>query len=150
MLKKKILFICTHNSCRSQIAEGLLNYYCGDRFFAMSAGVEKTRVHPLAVQVMNEIDIDISTQYSKLIDEFQNDKFDIVVTVCDHANETCPFYPGKKIIHKGFEDPSKVDGSDEEQLVAFRNTRDEIKEWILKNICDEQSNHQTKGKIHVK
>jgi arsenate reductase len=116
----------------------------------MSAGVEKTRVHPFAIQVMKEIDIDISTHYSKLIDEFQNNKFDIVVTVCDQANETCPFYPGKKIIHKGFEDPSKVDGSDKEQLVAFRNTRDEIKEWILKNICDEESNHQTKGGIHVK
>ena len=131
------------------MAEGLLNFYCGNGFVAKSAGVEKTSVHPLAIKVMNEIDIDISRHYSKLIDEFKNDTFDIVVTVCDQANETCPFYPGKKVLHQGFTDPSTVDGSDEEQLQAFRKTRDEIKEWILKNICDEQSS-QDPGEIHDK
>ena len=135
MSKKQVLFICTHNSCRSQMAEGLLNQYCEEGFKASSAGVKQTRVHPLAIQVMDEINIDISQHRSKLIDEFRDTKFDYVVTVCDHAKETCPFFPAKKVLHKRFFDPGRMKGTQEEKLNAFRNVRDEIKEWIIDYFC---------------
>jgi len=129
MKKKKVLFLCTHNSCRSQIAEGFLNYLYKDRYQAFSAGVEKTCVNPYAIEVMRDIGIDISDHRSKTINEFKDNYFDIVVTVCDHAREVCPFFPGKKVIHKGFMDPSE-EGNIEEILNRFRKTRDEIKNWI--------------------
>ena len=132
---KRVLFICTHNSCRSQMAEALLNQLCGSEFQAQSAGVQKTKVHPLAIKVMSEIDIDISTQSSKLIDQFKETQFDIVVTVCDNAKETCPFFPGKQVMHQSFQDPSQVAGSEEQKLISFRKTRDEIKNWIIKAFC---------------
>lgn len=134
--KTHVLFICTHNSCRSQMAEAILNHVCSDRFKAYSGGVKKTRVHHLAIQVMNEIDIDISHQYSKHIDEFKDKQFDIVVTVCDNAKETCPFFPGKNVIHKSFVDPGTVQGTAKKRLHAFRQVRDEIKQWILNEFCD--------------
>jgi len=117
------------------MAEGLLNQYCGNRFQAYSAGVKKTHVHPLAIQVMKEIDIDISRHRSKLVDEFKEITFDVVVTVCDQANETCPFFPGKKVIHKGFTDPESIVELKNEQLNAFRSIRDEIKQWIMDYFC---------------
>jgi arsenate reductase (thioredoxin) len=129
--KKTVLFICTHNSCRSQMAEGLLNTLYKDKYEAFSAGVEKTTVNPYAIEVMKEIGIDISKQYSKLITDFQGKEFDFVVTVCDNARETCPFFPGKKIIHKSFNDPSKGDIPTEELVDNFRKTRDEIKQWVV-------------------
>jgi len=129
--KKSVLFLCTHNSCRSQIAEGLLNSMYGSSYEAFSAGIEKTKVNPYTVEVMKEIGIDLSKHYSKTINKFQTQKFDIVVTVCDNARETCPFFPGKKVIHKNFKDPSNVEGNIDKILSAFRKTRDEIKEWIV-------------------
>jgi arsenate reductase (thioredoxin) len=148
MIKKQVLFICTHNSCRSQMAEGLLNHYCSNRFQAYSAGVEKTHVHPLAIQVMKEIDIDISQHRSKLVDEFKETVFDVVVTVCDHARETCPFYPGKKVIHKGFTDPGIITESKNDQIESFRVVRDEIKDWIMEKFCDStDSMNETDGMI---
>jgi arsenate reductase len=102
---------------------------------AFSAGIKKTHVHPLAIQVLKENDIDISNNRSKTIDEFKGKPFDYVITVCDHAKETCPFFPGKKIIHKGFTDPSDFEGTFDEKLHAFRNTRDEIKQWIKEIFC---------------
>jgi arsenate reductase (thioredoxin) len=147
--KIQVLFICSHNSCRSQMAEGILNHFCGDFFHAQSAGIKKTHVHPLAIQVMNEIDIDISNQQSKHLDEFRNKKFDVVATVCDSAKETCPFYPGKKIIHQSFFDPSTVQGSKEKQLTTFRKTRDEIKQWLQKEFCDTTEIKHKKGEINV-
>ena len=129
--KKTVLFLCTHNSCRSQIAEGLLNTLYSNNYKAYSAGVEKTKVNPYASEVMKEIGIDLSKHYSKTVDEFKYENFDYVVTVCNTAKETCPFFPGNKIIHKSFEDPSKVDGSIEDILDSFRKTRDEIKNWII-------------------
>jgi len=146
MAKKSVLFICTHNSCRSQIAEGIVNHYCTRDFEAFSAGIEKTHVHPLAVKAMNEIDIDISDQRSKTIDEFKGKTFDYVVTVCDHAKETCPFFPGKHVIHKGFEDPGDVEGPIDEKLHAFRDTRDEIKEWIKEIFCSKEKDEYGGGK----
>ncbi|RKY02042.1 MAG: arsenate reductase ArsC, partial [Spirochaetes bacterium] len=105
-MKKTILFICTHNSARSQMAEGLVNYYYSEYFQAKSAGTIPTMVNPYALAVMKELGIDISHQRSKPIEEFRNKTFDIVVTVCDSARETCPFFPGKIVLHRGFEDPS--------------------------------------------
>jgi len=130
MNKKTVLFLCTHNSCRSQIAEGLLNSIYASRYEAKSAGVEATKVNPYAIEVMKEIGIDLSKHYSKSIEEFSDEKFDFVVTVCNTAKETCPFFPGKKIIHKAFDDPSSFEGSIEDTLSVFRGTRDEIKNWI--------------------
>lgn len=133
--KKTILFLCTHNSCRSQMAEGIVNSLSDCDYIASSAGIEKTLVHPLAIQVMDEIGIDISKQYSKLVTELKNKEFDYVVTVCDHAKEACPFFPGKNLIHKNFLDPGKLNEPREEQLHDFRRVRDEIKAWILEEIC---------------
>jgi len=130
-VKQRILFICTHNSARSQMAEGLMNALLGDRYEASSAGTEQTRVKPQAIQVLSDIGIDITHHRSKIIDEFRGTQFDIVVTVCDNAKETCPFFPGKKVVHKSFSDPSSADGSEEEKLEAFRRVRDEIKAWLL-------------------
>lgn len=131
MERKKVLFICTHNSARSQMAEGLLRARYGDSYKAYSAGVQATEVRSGAIKVMKEINIDISHHRSKSIEEFQNTMFDVVVTVCDHANETCPFFPGKRHLHKGFQDPSECTGDEEEILGCFRRVRDEIEEWVM-------------------
>lgn len=117
------------------MAEAFLNQLCGAQYQAQSAGVQKTAVHPLAIQVMAEIDIDISTQSSKLIEQLREIQFDIVVTVCDNARETCPFFPGKQVIHQSFQDPSKIAGSEEQKRILFRKTRDEIKDWINNEFC---------------
>jgi len=121
-MKQKVLFICTHNAARSQMAEGLLRNIYGDRYEVFSAGIQPMQVHPLAVAVMKEIGIDISSHRSKSIEEFRGTNFDYVVTVCDNAKEGCPFFPGKIIIHQGFTDPSDID--------EFRHIRDDIKQWI--------------------
>ena len=129
--KSRVLFICTHNSARSHIAEGLMNSLFGDTYEAYSAGTEPSEVNPLAIKTMAEIDIDIASHHSKSIDKFIKLEFDYVVTVCDHANEACPFFPGgKNRIHKGFEDPAALEGNEQEKLEVFRRVRDEIKEWI--------------------
>jgi arsenate reductase (thioredoxin) len=123
--------LCTHNSARSQIAEGLLRHLAGDRFEAMSAGTEATRVRPLAVRAMEEIDIDVSGQESKTLERYLHEPFDYVITVCDDANEACPFFPGvANRLHWSFEDPSKAEGSEEERLVVFRSVRDRIRRRI--------------------
>ena len=132
--KKSILFICTHNSARSQIAEGLMNELYREKYDAFSAGTEPTGVNPFALEVMEEMGIDISGHRSKGLDGFPAQEFDYVITVCDHAKEVCPFFPGgKNQLHKGFKDPAAVEGSNMEKLSAFRATRDEILEWIKDN-----------------
>lgn len=131
--KKHVLFVCTHNSARSQMAEGLLRALYGDRYEAYSAGTQPSGINPHAVGVMAEIGIDISTHDSKNVNEFLGEEFDYVVTVCDHAKEACPLFPGgSQYLHNGFEDPSKAEGTEREILSAFRHVRDEIKEWINK------------------
>lgn len=130
-MKEKVLFVCTHNSCRSQMAEGFLRYLYGDYYESYSAGLEVTEVNPYAIRVMMEVGIDISKHRSKSIEEFRGMVFDYVVTVCDSAREKCPFFPGKKIIHKSFEDPAEFIGEEEEKLNVFRRVRDEIKDWII-------------------
>lgn len=135
-MKKKVLFVCTHNSARSQIAEGLLNHFCGDRYQGFSVGSAPTMVNPFAIEVLKEIGIDITDHYSKSMLEFEDFKFEYVITVCDNAKETCPFFPGaKEYIHKSFNDPSSTEGSYEDKLNAFRKTREEIKEWLIEFFC---------------
>jgi arsenate reductase (thioredoxin) len=129
--KTRVLFLCTHNSARSQMAEGLLRDLAGDQFEVMSAGTEATRVRPLAVRAMEEIGVDISGQESKTLDRYLDQPFDYVITVCDDANEACPFFPGAQSrLHWSFEDPSRAEGSDEERLEVFRRVRDEIKDRV--------------------
>ena len=131
-MKQRILFLCTHNSCRSQMAEALANHYLGDRCQACSAGTEATRVNPLAARVLAELGIDTASLRSKTMDEFSGQPFDHVVTLCGDANEKCPlFFGGVERIHCGFEDPSRLKGSEEEVLPEFRRVRDEIKNWIM-------------------
>jgi len=127
----KVLFICTHNSCRSQMAEGLVNGLMGDRYRAYSAGTEATTVQPIAIVVLAEIGIDISHHESKPVSHFQGERFDLVVTVCDSARDTCPFIPGaSRYLHRTFEDPSHLSGSEQEILDAYRRTRDAIRIWL--------------------
>lgn len=133
MKKTKILFLCTGNSCRSQMAEGWARYLKGDVIESYSAGIEKHGMNTLAVKAMAEVGIDISRYRSKTIDELPVNEFDWVVTLCGHANETCPYFPGKKI-HVGFRDPPKLaegEKTEEGALVHYRRVRDEIKEFIL-------------------
>jgi arsenate reductase (thioredoxin) len=129
--RSRVLFLCTHNSARSQMAEGLLRHLAGDRFEAFSAGTEATRVRPLAIMAMEEIGIDISGQESKALDRYLNEPFDCVITVCDDANEACPFFPwAQSRLHWSFEDPSRAEGSEEERLAVFRSVRDRIGERV--------------------
>lgn len=126
-MKKRVLFLCTHNSARSQMAEGLLRKLGGEHFEVFGAGTEKTRVHPLAIDAMRESGIDITGQSSKTLDAFTGEHFDYVITVCDRANESCPIFPGDtERIHWSFDDPSAATGTDEERLRAFRTIRDSI------------------------
>ncbi len=132
-LKKKILFICTHNSARSQMAEGFINSLWKERYEAFSCGTNPGSLSPYAVEVMKEIGIDISHQYSKGVEIFKSEKFDYVVTVCDGARDNCPFFPGGvEYIHEGFEDPTSMEGTQEERLNKFREVRDKIFRWLVK------------------
>ena len=139
--KRKVLCLCTHNSARSQMAEGLLRATYGDRYEAYSAGVEATAVDSRAVLAMSEIGIDISGQRSKSSQEFLDTVFDLAVTVCDRARQACPICStrlelpsslpkAREVIHRSFEDPAAALGTEEEQLEAFRRVRDEIADWI--------------------
>jgi arsenate reductase len=121
--KKRVLILCTGNSARSQMAEGLLRHDAGDRFEVESAGTKPSRVRPEAIEAMREIGIDISSHRSKSVDEFTNQKFDYILTVCDHAKESCPLFPGNATrLHQNFADPT--------DLEAFRRVRDEIREYL--------------------
>jgi arsenate reductase (thioredoxin) len=127
MTRPRVLFLCTHNSARSQMAEGFLRALAGDRFDVASAGTEATRVHPLAIWTMGEVGIDISHHVSKGIDALVDQPWDTVITVCDDANERCPVFPGRATrLHWNFDDPSRVEGTEEERLRVFRRVRDEI------------------------
>lgn len=131
MTPRRVLFVCTHNSARSQMAEGLLRALGGERFAPFSAGTEATAVRPLAVAVMAELGIDIGEQQSKTLAPFVGKPFDDVITVCDDANEACPVFPGAgERRHWSFDDPSRATGSREEQLAVYRRVRDEIRARI--------------------
>lgn len=125
---KNILVLCTGNSCRSQIAEGYLRYFAGDKAVVYSAGVETHGVNPRAIATMKEDDIDITNHTSNNVDEYANIEFDMVITVCDNAKERCPFFPtNAKRFHYNFPDPAKAVGTEEEITEAFREVRNSIK-----------------------
>jgi arsenate reductase len=128
MPRPRILILCTHNSARSQMAEGFVRMLAGDRVEVESAGTESTRVHPLAIRAMQEVGVDVGGHSSKTLDRFLTQPWDYVFTVCDNANERCPLFPGRaERIHWSFDDPSKSGGSEDEQLTVFRRVRDEIR-----------------------
>lgn len=130
-MKKKILVLCTGNSCRSQMAEGYLRHLAGDRFEVISAGLEPSLVNPQAIQVMLEDGVDISHHTSKDVNQFIGQEFDFIITVCDNAKERCPFFPGQaERIHWSFEDPAALKGTEAEILTVFRKVRDQIREGI--------------------
>ncbi len=133
MSTKQVLFLCTGNSCRSQMAEGLVNYFLGDSWRAYSAGTAPSGyVHPMAVQVMAELGIDISGQQSKSTDKFRDAAFHLVITVCDDAAENCPAWLGAgQKVHIGFPDPAKATGANPEKLALFRQVRDDIRQKVL-------------------
>lgn len=130
--RKRVLILCTGNSARSQMAEGLLREMGGNRFEVESAGVNPSRVRPEAVEAMREVGIDISGHRSKSADEFTGREFDYIITVCDNARETCPFFPGHaERIHRSFEDPPAPGAADDDSTMAiFRRVREEIREWL--------------------
>lgn len=134
MNKLKILFLCTGNSCRSQMAEGWAHHLKGDRIEPYSAGIETHGMNPRAVQVMREAGVDISGQYSKHLDDVLDVGFDFVVTVCGNAHETCPVFPGEaKVVHVGFDDPprlAKNAANDEEAWAHYRRVRDQIRDFV--------------------
>jgi arsenate reductase len=133
--KKSILILCTGNSARSQMAEGLLRHYAGDRFEVQSAGTRPSRVRPEAIAAMSELGIDISGHRSKSVDEFTGQIFDYVLTACDNAKESCPIFPGKTVtIHHAFDDPAALQGSAEERLALFRRVRDELREYLTRAV----------------
>jgi len=135
---KRVLLICTKNSARSQMAEGLINHDLGERVQAYSAGIEPSSVHPLAVKVMGEMGIDISRHRAKALDEFADQKFDYVITLCSQANEACPiFFGGTKRLHMDFPNPAAVQGNEEEKISAFRQVRDQIREELEKFLREE-------------
>jgi len=130
-MKQNVLFLCTGNSCRSQMAEGLLRFLAGDRFEVVSAGTLPSGLNPDAVEAMREIGIDISGHRSKRLDKFLGQRFDYVITVCDRAKETCPVFPSTKSQgHWSFDDPAAVEGPPEERRAVFRRIRDEIADRI--------------------
>lgn len=132
-MKKRVLILCTGNSARSQMAEGLFRHAGGDTFEVFSAGTQPSFVRPEAIAVMNEIGIDISSHRSKSVDEFRGQQLDSVITVCDHANESCPVFPAAtQRLHWPFEDPAAVQGSEVERQAAFRKVRDQIQARIAK------------------
>jgi arsenate reductase (thioredoxin) len=129
--RPRVLFLCTHNSARSQMAEGLLRHLARHRFEVHSAGTEATSVKPEAIAAMDEIGADLSGQESKTLERYLGEPFEYVITVCDAANEACPVFPGaKNRLHWSFEDPSQATGTEEERLRLFRRVRDEIRERI--------------------
>jgi len=136
--KKRVLILCTGNSARSQMAEGILRHAGGDKFEVESAGIAPSHVRPEAIEVMKEIGIDISSHRSKAADEFVGQNFDYIITVCDNAKETCPFFPGNATrIHQSFVDPPAPDvGDNESRLAIFRRVRDEIRGWLREFITD--------------
>jgi arsenate reductase len=143
---KRVLFICTKNSARSQMAEALVNHDLAGQFEAFSAGTEPSEVHPLAIAVMKELDIDISSHRSKSLDEFPGQKFDYVITLCSQADEACPvFFGGTQKTHMGFPDSAIASGSEEERLSAFRKVRDQIRTRVIEYLSKSDFRNSSKS-----
>ena len=129
---KRVLFICTRNSARSQMAEALVNHDLAGQFEAFSAGTDPSVVNPLAISVMQELGIDISQKRSKGLDEFASQKFDYVITLCSQADEACPvFFGGTKKLHMGFPNPAAITGNEQERRAGFRKIRDQIRAQVV-------------------
>ena len=138
MDKPKVLFLCTQNSCRSQMAEGFLRHLAGDKFEAASAGAHPSRVNPDAIKVMSEIDIDISGQHSKDVSQFWGQRISYAITVCDKARERCPIFPGSLWnLHWPIDDPASAQGPNDERLALFRRVRDEIGRRVQEFVAKE-------------
>ena len=135
----RVLFLCTGNSCRSQMAEGWARQLGGDRLEVFSAGTAPKGLHPLAVKAMAEAGVDISRQTSKHLDAFDGQRFDYAITVCDRAKESCPFWPGAGMLHWSFDDPAEASGSEDERLKVFRRVRDEIKHRVALFLSEDRS-----------
>lgn len=136
-MKSRVLFLCTGNSCRSQMAEGWLRHLAGDRFEVASAGTHPVGLNPYAVTVMGEAGVDISNHVSERVDTYSDQPFHYVITVCDHAQETCPIFPrAGTTLHWNFDDPAKATGGYEQKLIVFRKTRDEIVSRIRRFLAD--------------
>jgi arsenate reductase len=146
--RHRVLFLCTHNSARSQMAEGWLRALAGDRFEAASAGTEATRVHPLAERAMAEVGVDLGAHTSKTLDRFLGEPWDWVITVCDAADEACPVFPGAAHrLHWSFDDPSRATGSERERLATFRRVRDEIRARLAAWLAERgAAEHTTTGR----
>ena len=144
--RRCVLFLCTGNSCRSQMAEAFLREIAGDGFEVASAGTNPVRVNPLAVRVMAEAAIDISDQYAKSVDEMAGRHFDYVITVCDRAREVCPVFPGDaKKLHWSFDDPAEATGTEEQQVSVFRRVRDEIAKRVRDFVSQSERSGQSAG-----
>jgi arsenate reductase len=149
MTKKRVLILCTGNSARSQMAEGLLQHVAGDRFEVFSAGVEPSHVRPRAIEAMREIGVDISGHRSKSVEEFAGQEFDYVITVCDNARERCPIFPGKiECIHWSFDDPAAVESDEATRLAVFRRVRDEIETRLREFVENHRRQLTTKARSH--
>ena len=151
MSKRRVLFLCTGNSARSQMAEGLVNHFLGDRWEAFSAGTEPSGyVHPLAVQALADLRIDATAQRSKSTDEFRDVDFDVVVTVCDHAAQNCPVWLGKgRRKHLGLPDPAAATGSKEERLEAFLRVRDDLRQGVFAYLEQVESGEAKEVKFYA-
>jgi len=137
--KKSVLVLCTGNSARSQMAEGLLKHITKGEYEVYSAGTKPSTVRPEAIKVLQEIGIDISGNRSKSVDEFAGKEIDYVLTVCDNAKENCPYFPAKtKMIHHSFEDPAEAEGDEQARLSVFRKVRDEIRDYFVQTLKDKQ------------
>jgi arsenate reductase len=137
-MTQRVLFLCTHNSSRSQMAQGLLNWLAPDRFTALSAGTHPSTIHPLAIRVMQELGIDIRNHGTHQVSDYYGQPFDTVITVCESAAEECPVFPGAKVqLHWSFADPAAVTGDEATRLAAFRHTRDlilvRLRRWVGKD-----------------
>ncbi|MBX3301216.1 MAG: arsenate reductase ArsC [Nitrospira sp.] len=136
-MKKSVLFLCTGNSCRSQMAEGWLRHLAGDHFDVVSAGTHPVGLNPYAVNVMSEVGVDISNHESERVDSYLNQTFHYVITVCDRVQETCPIFPGAAtMLHWNFDDPAKATGTYEQRLIVFRKSRDEIADRIRRFLAE--------------
>ncbi len=146
-MKRRVLFLCTGNSARSQMAEGLVHHFLGDRWEAFSAGTRPTGyVHPIAIQAMAELGIDISDHRSKSVEEFRGQNFDVVITLCDSAAQECPVWLGPgQAIHMGFPDPAQADGITADRLDAFRQVRESIREKVLDYLEKEATGSRRKS-----
>ena len=146
MAKTSVLFVCTHNSARSQMAEGLLRDRYGDQYDVYSAGTERTHVRPLATLVMEEVNVDLSDHHSKTIDDLGDRTFDVVATVCDAAREACPYLPAEEEnLHRSFEDPSSAQGTDEERRAVFRRVRDALADRIDETFAPEATETESRS-----